>query len=85
MREVIKSQLQIGEVDIANIKINLNSRDEIPKILIGLQKIYTTPYVKKTFAILEEIIPKEVDKNIGRPGMVLWRILVLGTIRLGCN
>ena len=40
MRSCIEKQLQIGEVDISNIKINLRSRDEIPKTLMGLQEIY---------------------------------------------
>ena len=26
-----------------------------------------------------------MDKNFGRPGMQLWKILVLGCVRLGCN
>ena len=86
MRKVINNQMQFGEVDISQIEFDLQSRDEIPKLLIGLQYIYTTPEVKKeVFAILEEIVPEDVDKSNGRPGMDLWKILVVGTLRLNCS
>lgn len=34
MRQRFEPQLQIGQVDIADIQFDLRSRDEIPKILI---------------------------------------------------
>ena len=88
--------MQIGQTDIADIVIDVTSRDDIPMILLGLQHIYTTkPLRKAVFKILEEVIPlKEadgtdalvaVDANKGRPGMDQWCILVLGTLRLGLN
>ena len=40
MRKVIDLQMKIGEISIANIKFDLRSRDEIPKLLQGLQQIY---------------------------------------------
>ena len=43
MRKVIDEQIKIGEVNIKDIKFDLRSRDEIPKTLIGLQKIFCTP------------------------------------------
>ncbi len=82
----MERQMKIGEVGISTIKFDLRSRDEIPKILIGLQHIYSTPSVRnEVFKILKDIVPKGTDSNDGRPGMELWKILVLGTIRLGCN
>ena len=42
MRETIKAQLTLGAVDIAEVQFDLRSRDEIPKLLLGLQYIY--PY-----------------------------------------
>ncbi len=86
MRKTIETQIQFGETDIAAIKFDPRSRDEIPKLLRGLQYIYCNPKLReKVFAILEEIIPKDIDSNNGRPGMELWKILVLGAIRLTCN
>ena len=35
MRKMIDLQMKIGETAIANIKFDLRSRDEIPKLLRG--------------------------------------------------
>jgi len=40
MREVLKSQLSLGQVAIEDIDLNPNSRDDIPAILRGIQDIY---------------------------------------------
>jgi hypothetical protein len=86
MRNVIEPQLQFGEVDIESITFDLRSRDEIPKLLRGLQYIYCTPEIREqVFRLLEEMVPEGRDRKNGRPGMELWKILVLGTIRLNCN
>lgn len=86
MRKVMNQQLKLGEVDISAIKFDLRSRDDIPKILLGLQHIYCTPQLREqVFGILKKLISPEVDVQNGRPGMHLWRIFVLGTLRLDCN
>ena len=86
MRKVIKEQLELGESDIANIQFDLQSRDEIPKLLMGLQYIYINePLREKVFKILEDLTPKGTNPNNGRDGMPYWKILVLGTLRLACN
>ena len=86
MRKPIEPQMQFGQVDISQITFDLRSRDEIPKLLMGLQHIYCTAELRsEVFKILEEMIPAGIDKKNGRPGMQLWKILVLGTIRLNCN
>jgi hypothetical protein len=86
MRKIIENQMQLGEVGISAIKFDLRSRDDIPKLLVGLQYIYSDTKIRnQIFEILEEIIPEGVNINNGRPGMYLWRILVLGTLRLSCN
>ena len=85
MRKVIDLQMEFWKKDIANIEFDLQSRDEIPKLLMGLQYIYRTPTIReKVFEILKQIVPKE-SQETGRPGMDLWKILVLGTLRLNCN
>ena len=86
MRKVENNQIMLGETDISKIKFDVRSRDEIPKLLTGLQYIYCTSSIRKqVFAILEGITPKDTDVNNGRPGMTLWKILVLGTLRLNCD
>jgi len=39
MRKVIENQLKIGLVDICDIPIDIQCRDEIPQLLLGLQAI----------------------------------------------
>ena len=86
MREVINPQMKFGEVSIPDIEFDLRSRDEIPKLLFGLQQIYCDRETRKAvFEILEEIVPDDTDPDNGRPGMDLWKIFVLGTLRLCCN
>ena len=85
MRKVIELQMEFWKKDIANVEFDLQSRDEIPKLLMGLQHIYRTPSIReKVFNILKQIVPRKSHEK-GRPGMDLWKILVLGTLRLNCN
>jgi hypothetical protein len=86
--------MSIGQIGIADIQIDVSSRDDIPVILLGLQHIYTTPPLRDAvFKILEEIAPTKLDNDVekvvslakGRPGMDQWSILVLGTLRLNLN
>ena len=92
MRSVINHQMMFGRTDISAIVFDLKSRDDIPKILRGLQEIYTNEELRKrVFAILEEVRPErkkgegKADPNTGRPGMEQWAILVLGVVRLGID
>ena len=86
MRKIIENQLKFGQVGISNIQLDLRSRDEIPQLLLGLKAIYCDRKSRqKVFAILQQIIPDDTNINNGRPGMDLWSILVLGTVRLNCN
>jgi IS5 family transposase len=86
MRKILSEQVQMGELDIAAIQIELNSRDEIPDILRGLQYLYANESARrKVFRLLWKLVPEGTDINNGRSGMNLWRILVLGTLRLTCN
>jgi hypothetical protein len=86
MRKVIDIQMKFGEVDISKIEFDPRSRDEIPKLLMGLQEIYCNHKVRdQVFTVLRDLIPEGIDQNNGRRGMDLWKILVLGTLRLCCN
>lgn len=86
MRTVQHSQMQIGEVDIIRIKLDLRSRDDIPRILRGLQHVYTNvPLREAIFSLLDKHVAPTVSKQTGRPGMELWKILVCGVVRLDLN
>lgn len=90
-RHVLKPQLELGELPIGEIQLDPKSRDDIPKILAGLQHIYITPDLRKeVFDILSSLLPErarggKVSAALGRTGMPQWRILVLGTLRLGLD
>ena len=86
MRVTQNEQMVIGEVDISKIEFDPKSRDDIPKILRGLQFVYTNvPLRTAIFKLLESKISPKVSKTNGRPGMALWNILVCGVIRLDLN
>ena len=86
MRQVQSNQLQFGEIDIASIEFDPRSRDDIPQLLRGLQYLYVNESIRvEVFQILETMIPKKVNSNNGRPGMLLWKILVMGVLRLNLN
>ena len=86
MRTLQPLQPQLGELAIADIEIDIKSRDEIAQLLRGLQYIYVTPDVRQAvFQLLEEHIQAAVDKNTGRPGLSLWNIFVMGIFRLDLN
>jgi IS5 family transposase len=86
MRIVKNVQMQLGQVDISKLTFDLKSRDELPQVLRGLQHIYMTPLLRgEIFSILEENISPYANKRNGRPGMELWKIFVLGVVRLDLN
>jgi len=86
VRVIQNEQMQIGEVDISQIKFDPRSRDDIPKVLKGLQYIYLNLDLReKIFELLEREIAPQIDKRNGRPGMALWKILVCGVLRLDLN
>jgi hypothetical protein len=87
MRAVVSEpNMFVGNVDISKITFDPKSRDDIPQILKGLQHIYITPSIRKeVFKLLKKHILPEIDKNNGRPGMDLWKIFVIGVLRLDLN
>jgi IS5 family transposase len=82
MRKSFEVQLALGAVPIEEVEIPTKSRDELPPTLAALQWIFTTPEVnKEVFDLLEKSILSP-RKAIGRAGMDLWQILVLGVVRM---
>lgn len=78
MRQTDNPQLQFGQIDISEIRFDPKSRDDIPQLLKGLQYLYTTDEIRREiFRILEEKISPGVTKKTGRPGMELWKILMI--------
>ncbi len=77
---------QSGAGSITDVALDPDSRDDIPQLLLGLQYLYMVPVLReRVLQILDAMIPEEIDRTTGRPGMVLWRILVMGVLRLNLN
>ena len=86
MRSFEPSLWQSGASSITDVELDSASRDDIPQLLLGLQYLYMNPALREpVLQILDEMIPEEIDRNTGRPGMGLWRILVMGVLRLNLN
>ena len=85
MRHPFQAQPDLQLTPIEKIRLPLQSRDELPPILAGLQWIWSHPTLKaEIFALLEAKILAG-KKATGRTGMDLWQILVLGVVRLGLD
>lgn len=88
MRVVKNPQSSFGQVDIAQIQFSTRSRDDIPAVLRGLQFIYTNNDTRqRVFSLLETSLSSDARKDTGRPGMDLWKIFVLASLKLalGCD
>ena len=86
MRLFKNPQMKIGEIRIEDIKIDRTSKDDIPRLLVGLQSIYSDKELLKKISdiMMEEILP-EVNKKDGRQGMDFWQIFVLHILKRGAN
>ena len=88
MRNLRNPQLERGEVRIEDIELDIKSRDDIPALLFGLQYLYSQEALRDhIFALMDEYILPGVNRKVGRPGMSMWSILVMGVVKqgLGCN
>ena len=85
MRIRFRAQNSLDATPIPEVKIDGKSRHQLPALLAGLQYIFITPDLNEAvFKILEGSIIGD-KKQIGRLGMSLWEILVLGTVRLNLD
>ena len=84
MRNRFEVQLALGATPIEKLDFP-TTREVTSAMMKSLQWIFVTPEVNQAiFQVLEDSIrPKQ--KNIGRKGMDLWTILVLGVLRLARN
>ena len=67
MREVHRSQFQLGQVPVEKVWINPKSRDDIPAVLKGLQHIWCDEALRaRLFVLLDEHILPPPDRTVGR-------------------
>ena len=86
MRKSFSAQRRLDAPSVLDVELNFECRDEIIPILRSLQHIYSRPETRD--AILElvaEDVNRESRDDCGREGMDYWQLLVLGSVRLGCN
>ena len=86
MRQAYERQFQLTQVPIEKIEIELEARDDIPALLLGLQRLFMlAPVFAQVVALLETHVSPGTNRKTGRPGMDLWQILVLGVLKQGLN
>jgi len=86
MRKGISKQTRLDCTTVENVKLNLDCRDEIIPVLRGLQQIYSDPILRNEILnLVAEAVNGETRKDCGREGLDYWQILVLASVRLGCN
>jgi IS5 family transposase len=86
MRRSFDPNLRFGGNPIEALSLDLDCRSPIVPVLRALQHVYGQPALRD--AILAQIKADVNPKNApdrGRPGMDYWQILVLASVRLGCN
>jgi hypothetical protein len=66
--------------------LNYDCRDEMVPVLAGLQYVYTCSKLRRSIVqLVAEDINEASRRDVGRPGLDDWQIVVLAAVRLGCN
>ena len=88
MRARINRNPRLDIMPIEELRVNLKSRDDIPRVIRALQEIYMKePVREELLALLDAYISPDKLRDWGRPGMSLWRIFVLALFKqaLDCD
>lgn len=86
MRKAFSRQRRLDAPSVAEVPLNFECRDEIVPILAGLQHLYGQAEVRdRMLALVAQDVNCESRDDCGREGLDYWQILVLGSVRLGCN
>ena len=84
MRAIREPLVRLGAIAIEDIAIDPVCRDDIPAVLRGIQHLYCDEALRRqVFDLLDAHFLPGVDRGLGRPGMDLWRIFVLATLKQG--
>lgn len=86
VRKHYQQQCRFDNSPIANVPLNLGCRDEIIPILLGLQHLYSDAELRrKVVRLVAADLNENSRRDVGRPGMDDWHVVVLAAVRLGCN
>jgi IS5 family transposase len=79
--------MSIDAIPISQIEFDIFSRHEMVPILMALQHLYSNRVsaVQHICKLIREDIIDRQDERIGCTGLSYWEILVLASVRLGCN
>ncbi len=86
MRKGYSKRGRLDTERIEQIPLNLRCRDEIIPVLRAVQHLYSKPDIRDQ--ILKRVaqdVNGDSRSDCGREGMDYWHILVLASVRLGCN
>jgi hypothetical protein len=86
MRKAMDPQGRLDCVDVRDVQLNYQCRDEIVPVLEGLKYIYTQPDLRDEILrlVARDVNPKS-RTDVGREGFSYWQILVLAAVRQGCG
>ncbi|RLB76654.1 MAG: ISNCY family transposase, partial [Deltaproteobacteria bacterium] len=86
MRKNFEPQITFGTVPVSNIKFDIFCRHEIVPILMALQHLYfNKPVLNEILELIKKDIVGDKNEKLGCSGMHYWEILVLASVRLGCD
>lgn len=86
MRRHYERQRRFDSSPIAEVSLNLECRDETVPVLVGLQHVYTDSTLRhKVVKLVAVDLNQDTRRDVGRPGMDDWQVVVLAAVRLGCN
>jgi transposase, IS5 family len=86
MRKAFSRQKRLDCRGVLGVQLNVECRDEIISVLRGLQHIYAQPTVRDDILrLIAQDVNRDSRDDAGREGLDYWEILVLASVRLGCN
>ena len=86
MRKDFEPQITFGTIPMSKINFDIFCRHELVPILMALQHLYfNKPVLNEILDLIKEDIVGDKDEKLGCSGMHYWEILVLASVRLGCD
>lgn len=86
MRKAYETQGRLDCQSIAQLRLNLNCRDEIVPILEALKHVFGQSDLRDRLCqLVAADVNKATRNDTGREGLDYWQILVLAVVRIGCN
>jgi transposase, IS5 family len=85
VRKHYQQQYRFDNSPIANVTLNLECRDEIVPILLGQHLYNIAKLRRKVVQLVANDLNENSRRDVGRPGMDDWQVVVLAAVRLGCN